>query len=71
MWRDAPVGAGMTINWQDFLATFDFEIFFFFKGCLQTHPFTIDHFCLNQEILIFLGFVQVGGSGPAVVMDPP
>jgi hypothetical protein len=43
MWRDAPVGAGMTIQWQNFLATFDFE--FSFAGGVQKYtPFSIDHF---------------------------
>jgi hypothetical protein len=41
MWRDAPVGADMTIQWQNFLATFDFS----FAGGVQKYtPFNIDHF---------------------------
>jgi hypothetical protein len=41
MWRDAPVGADMTIQWQNLLATFDFS----FAGGVQKYtPFNVDHF---------------------------
>ena len=41
MWRDAPVGADMTILWQSFFITVDFSCL----GCVQTcTPFSFDHF---------------------------
>ena len=41
MWRDTPVGADMTILWQNFFATVDFS----FVGGVQTYtPFNVDNF---------------------------
>jgi hypothetical protein len=60
MWRDAPVGADMTILWQNFFATFDVS----FAGGVQKYtPFNIDHFFASVLVyLIVFEYVLVGGS---------
>jgi hypothetical protein len=51
MWRDAPVGADMTILWQNFFASVDFS----FVGGVQTYtPFNFDHFFALVFIDLFL-----------------
>ena len=74
MWRDAPVGAGMTIHWQDFLATFDFneEDGADCKGAIYFGGFRFALQCVKPAISISLpSLLRTGGKGGVGWHHPP
>ena len=69
MWRDAPVGAGMTIQWQDLCAVL---LLVFAEGVKNTPSLLVNLVVLKSYFLDLDGdLFRVGGTGPAVVQDPP
>ena len=70
MGRDAPVGAGMTIQWQDWGAVLRVVL----RG-RQKRALSVDRFVcflrLVENCAFLMAFSQVGGSEPAVAQNPP